>query len=134
MGKKKFSLFEVDISKRFPAGISTHVDWEPNTNIIEIKDRIVIEVELPGVIKEDVSIELKGTSELIIRGVKKQPRFDDDQHTYYLFEREFGSFFKKIMIGVALDTSTINSVMENGVLTIHIAKKKIDKISIEVEE
>lgn len=124
MGKKKFSLFEVDISKNFPAGISTHVDWEPNTNIIEIKDGIIIEVELPGVIKEDVSIELKGNNELIIRGVKNQTRFKEDLHTFFLFEREFGTFYKKILIGVILDTSKITSVMKDGVLTVNIAKKR----------
>ena len=40
--------------------------------------------------------------------------------TYYLFEREFGTFYKKIVIDFPLDTTTIKSNMENGVLSIEV--------------
>lgn len=133
MAKKIYSLFEVEISKNFPSGISTHVDWEPNTNIIEVGDAMIIEVELPGVNKKDVSIILQGSRELIIRGIKNQPRLNEPNVTYYLFGREFGSFYKKIVIDFPLDTSSIKSVMEKGVLTVKIAKKKVKKISVDIK-
>lgn len=133
MAKKNFSFFEIEISKNFSSGISTHVDWEPRTNIIEVTDSIIIEAELPGVDKNDISIVLQGNKELIIKGVKNQPKINEPQVTYYLFEREYGAFYKKIVTDFALDTNSIHSVMENGVLSIKIAKKKAKKISVEVK-
>lgn len=133
MAKKQLPFFEVEIGKNFSSGISTQVDWEPRTNIIETEQHLIIEVELPGVEKEDVSIILHGTRELVIRGFKKQPRLSDSQMTFYLFEREFGSFYKKIMIDFPLDSSHITSTMENGVLVVQIPKKKYQKITIEVK-
>jgi HSP20 family protein len=136
MAKKNFPFPEADIGNNFSSGISTHVDWEPRTNIIQAGDLLVIEVELPGVIKDDVSILLEGDSHLIIRGTKRQPRINastDEKLTYYLFEREFGSFYKRILLDLPLDASGIDSTMENGVLTIKIPKKKAEKISVKIK-
>lgn len=133
MAGKSISLFEIEVSKNFSSGISTHVDWEPRTNIIETENSLVIEVELSGVEKDDISIIMQSNRELVIRGNKRQPRLNDPQVTYYLFEREFGSFYKKIVINFPLETSNIKSVMENGVLTITIAKKKIKKVSVDIK-
>jgi HSP20 family protein len=132
MAKRTYSIFEIEIGKNFPKGISTKVDWEPRTNIIEGEEELIIEVELPGVDKEDVSIVLQRNQELIIRGIKKQPRLDNPQVTYYLFEREFGHFYKKIIIDFPLDTSNIKSIMENGVLNVQIPKKKTKKIDVKI--
>lgn len=133
MAKKNFSFSEIEISKNFSSRISTHVDWEPSTNIIEAGDLLIIEVELPGVNKDDVSILLQGSNELIIRGTKPQPRLNEPQVTYYLFEREFGTFYKKIIIDFPLDSSKIKSVMENGVLVIRVPRKKESKISVDIK-
>ncbi len=133
MVKKDYPFSEIEVGKNFLSGISTNVDWEPRTNIIEAGDWLLIEVELPGVDKKDVSILLQGISELIIKGSKAQPRLEAPQVTYRLFEREFGSFYKKIVIDFPLDTSKINSVMENGVLTIKVPRKKAQKISVDIK-
>lgn len=133
MAKKKYSFFEIEIGKNFSSGISTHVDWEPITNIIEVGDFLIIEVELPGVEKDDISIVLQGSQELILRGVKSSPRIKGPNVAYYLFEREFGTFYKKIAIDFPLDSSKIKSTMRNGVLIITIPKKKVGKISVNIK-
>ena len=133
MAKKHYPFFEIEISKNFPSGISTHIDWKPNTNIVETQDSLIIEMELPGVDKNDVAITLLNNQELIFKGIKKQSRPDQGQVTYYLFEREFGAFYKKIVIDFPLDTSKITSHMENGVLTIEISKKAMAEVSVEIK-
>ena len=90
-------------------------------------------MELPGVDKEDIAITLLNNQELIVKGVKKQPRLEHEPVTYYLFEREFGSFYKRIVIDFPLDTSTIKSILENGVLIIEITKKAVEKISVAIK-
>jgi len=136
MAKTNYPFSEIEIGHNFSSGISTHVDWEPRTNIIEAGDLLVVEVELPGVNKEDVSIVLQDNNELVIRGTKPQPRLNESPKqkvTYYLFEREFGSFYKKIVIDFPMDAANIKSVMEEGVLTVKIPRKKAEKISVKIK-
>ncbi|HNX96547.1 MAG TPA: Hsp20/alpha crystallin family protein [Candidatus Aminicenantes bacterium] len=133
MGKKNYPFFEVEISKNYPSGISTHIDWKPATNIIETEETLLIEMELPGVAKDDISITLQSNQDLVVKGVKTQPRQENRKMTYYLFEREFGSFFKKIVIDIPVDTSRIESRMENGVLIIEIPKRNSPRISVEIK-
>jgi len=133
MAKKNYPFFEIEISKNYPSGISTHIDWKPNTNIVETRDSLVIEMELPGVAKDDVSITLLNNQELVVKGIKKQPRLEQEPVTYYLFEREFGTFYKKILIDFPLDTTRIKSFMENGVLTVEVSKRKESKVAVEIK-
>jgi len=134
MAKKNYSLLEVEVSKNFSTGISTNVDWEPRTNIIEAENSLIIEIELPGVEKEDVSVVLQSEREFIIKGQKKQPGSRKNSNvTYHLFEREFGSFYKKIIIDLPLDPQSIQSVMENGVLFLKVKKTEIKKIPIDIK-
>jgi HSP20 family protein len=133
MVKDDYPFSKIEIGESFSSGISTHVDWKPRTNIIEMGDLITVEVELPGVNKEDVTIFLQDSKEIVIKGFKAQPRLNEQQVTYHLFEREFGSFYKKITIQFPLDVSKIDSIMENGVLTIRLPRKKVEKISVDIK-
>ena len=134
MAKRSFLSPDSQIDDNFSSRISTHVDWEPRTNIIEAGDVIIIEVELPGVNKEDVSMVLDDDNILVMRGIKRQPRLNESQGVaYHLFEREFGSFYKRIIIDFPLDPSRVKSVMENGVLTVKMPRKKAERISVEIK-
>ncbi len=133
MAKKNIPFSEVEISKNFSSRYSTQVDWEPNTNIIETGDTLIIEMELAGVHKEDVSVLLQGSTEMVIKGTKQQPRLDGTQVTYHLFEREFGAFYKRIVIDFPVDEANIKSVMENGVLIIEVPRKKAAKILVDIK-
>ena len=132
-GKKNLHLFELEGNKGFSSGISTNVDWEPRSNILDCGDKIFIEIELPGVKREDVFIELEGEYDLIISGVKKQIGISDKKYSFYLFEREFGRFFKRIILDFLVDIDGISTRMELGVLFINLPKKK-SKIDISIEE
>ena len=133
MLKKDYPFLKVEIGDSFSSGISTHVDWKPRTNVIETGDLLVVEVELPGVKKDGVNILLQGDKELIINGNKPKPRHDEPLVNYLLFEREFGTFYKKIVIDFPLDSSNISSSMENGVLVIKLPRKKNLTISVDIK-
>jgi len=133
MAKKEQTLDEVEISKNFPTSINTHIDWNPATNIIECENLIIIEMELPGVQKDDINIVIKSNQELIVRGVKRKRRDYKKHVTYYLFEREFGTFYKRIQIDFPIDTDSIVSILEDGVLVIEIKKKKVEKIQVKIK-
>ncbi len=133
MAKKNYPFFEIETRDSFTSGISTNPDWEPITNILETENSVIIEMELPGVIRENISIYLEDNRELIVKGVKKQPDTEGLETTFYLFERKFGSFHRRIFIDIPIDGEKINSYIENGVLIIEIQKKSIDKISVNIK-
>ncbi|MCK5005184.1 MAG: Hsp20/alpha crystallin family protein [Candidatus Aminicenantes bacterium] len=133
MAKKNYPFFDLNEEIGFPTGISTSKDWEPSTNIFETDKSIVIEMELAGVIIEDISITLEDAKELIVKGIKKQSWLQETGIKYYLFERKFGDFFKRIHIDVPIDTENIRSVMENGVLIIEVFKKVTEKITVRIK-
>jgi HSP20 family protein len=133
MAKKNYPFFEIEISRNFPSGISTHIDWKPDTNIIEMPESLRIEMELPGVDKGDVTITLLNNQELVVKGIKRQPKLCHPQLAYFLFEREFGTFYKRIVIDFPLDPTRISSSMDSGVLTIDIPKKPVEKVSVEIK-
>ncbi len=133
MAKKNFPFFDFSEDIGFPTGISTSKDWEPSTNIFETEKSIVIEMELAGVLIDDISITLEDNKELVVKGMKKQSWLQETGIHYYLFERKFGAFLKKIHIDVPIDSEKIRSVMENGVLIIEILKKVSETISVKIK-
>ena len=133
MGKKNYPFFDLNEEIGFPTGISTSKDWQPSKNIFETDKSIVIEMEFAGVIIEDITITLEEGKELIVKGIKKQSWLQETGIKYYLFERKFGDFFKRIHIDVPIDTEKIRSVMENGVLIIEVFKKVTEKITVKIK-
>jgi HSP20 family protein len=63
-------------------------DWRPPVDIYETTDGIVLKVELPGVNKDDVSVEVKDNV-LTLKGERLLDPEIKDEH-YYRKERSFG--------------------------------------------
>lgn len=133
MAKKTLLVQGILPNEKFSSGFSTHVDWEPRTNILACKTVLIIEMELPGVVRDDISIVLENDRELVIRGTKPKPVINEPQVAYYLFEREFGQFYKRIDIDFPLDIERIESEIQNGVLIVRIPRKPRKKVSISIE-
>ncbi len=134
MGNKKKNLIIDDMEKKFSSGINTkEIKIDPPFNIIESEDSFFIEVELPGVKKEDINLYIDCEGQLIIKGEKKLSKIEGENLRYLLFSREFGTFYKKISFDSFLDDKNVSSSMSDGVLHINI-KKASSKITIEIQE
>ncbi len=132
MAEKRYVFFDVD-NDGFSSRLNKNTDWEPKMNIVVSDKLLIIEIEIPGVEKDDVEVMMQSNNELIIKGVKKQPKVGESQYDYYIFEREFGYFYKKIVIDFPIYVEKISSELINGVLKIEIPKKKTEKVSIEIK-
>lgn len=108
--------------------------WRPAVDIFDTDNAIVIKAELPGIKKDDVSIDVKGNV-LIIKG----ERFFDKEtkeENYYRKERSFGKFQRSFTLPDAVNPEAIKANFKNGVLEIEVPKpeeKKPKQISINVE-
>ncbi len=113
----------------FPAGdgvLPTHADgpeWlHPALNISETEKEYTISVELPGVDREDVSIEVVGDS-LRITGEKKEEA-EEKEKGYHRIERSYGSFQRVLDLPEDANGDAVVARMKNGVLTVTIPRKE----------
>jgi HSP20 family protein len=109
-----------DSSLRRLAGRGVTAGFSPSCDIVEEKDHLLIRVDLPGLRKEDVNVTLQD-GVLTIKGERKAEAASKDA-TWYLREREVGSFTRAIDLPVAVDTGKIDAHFRDGVLEITLPK------------
>ena len=105
----------------------------PTVNIREGEFAYHVDVDLPGVKKEDIKVDLnKGI--LTISGERKTKE-EVKQEDYYKIETYFGKFSRSFTLPDNVDIENIEAKSDNGVLEIVIPKLKDDvsKKSIEIK-
>ncbi|MFQ5809180.1 MAG: Hsp20/alpha crystallin family protein, partial [Armatimonadota bacterium] len=94
--------------------------WAPRLDICESPDGITITMELPGMSKDDVEIELTSDSLSISGERKREPLAAGEQ--VHRAERPHGPFSRAFSIGVPVDTERTSAKLSDGVLTLEIPK------------
>ncbi len=100
--------------------------WRPNLDIYENDKETIVEVEVPGVEKDDLKI-LVFRNRLDIRGVKRGYSCSEPSFRFLLMEREYGYFQRVINLPRALDPSSSRAVLKNGILTVYFPKISAQK-------
>ncbi|KAN0030656.1 hypothetical protein ACTA71_009297 [Dictyostelium dimigraforme] len=120
------------------------IDIIPPIDVSMTESMFVVEIELAGISKGDIEIDIKD-SILTIKGEKKNNSFDkkrpltkdedlklsqerksNTDQIFMISERSFGKFKRQINLAKVLyqlDLSSIKTNFENGVLTITFNKK-----------
>jgi HSP20 family protein len=92
----------------------------PAMDVHEDDKQYAISVELPGVKREDVHVELQ-EGMLTIRGEKSSEREEKKEQRRYT-ERSYGSFSRSFRLPPDADVERLDASFKNGVLTITIPK------------
>lgn len=106
--------------------------FAPSINSREDNSAYYIEVDLPGVKKEDVSIDLDGRV-LSITGERKY-KTEDKEKDYYKTESYFGKFQRSFTLPESVDFESIKATTNDGVLEVVVPKSQkesVKKITIE---
>lgn len=99
----------------------------PPVEIRESEDGYLISVELPGSLRDDIKVWAE-QGILTITGEKKAPSGDSkDKSGRLMSERVFGKFSRSFQLPEDVDTSMIKANLNNGVLTVEIAKSEKSK-------
>lgn len=99
--------------------------WRPSVDIYETDEGLTVKAELPGVKKEDVSVEVK-ENVLTLKGERKaDSEVSDDK--YYRRERCFGTFQRSFSLEYHVNPERINARFKDGVLEVTIAKPEKEK-------
>ncbi len=94
--------------------------WTPAVDIVERENDYSVNVELPGVRKEDVKITLENNI-LTIRGEKKEEAEEKNKNITRV-ERRYGSFQRSFTLPTTVKADKIDAVFSDGMLTISLPK------------
>jgi HSP20 family protein len=95
--------------------------WMPAVDVRESDDAYAFEVDVPGLTKEDIQVEVEADT-LTIRGERKQEQ-TTARGACKRTERRFGRFERAFQIGDGLDAEKIAARLDNGVLTVTLPKR-----------
>ena len=98
------------------------LSWEtaPAMDIAETEKAYEITAELPGMSESDVEV-VASNGGLTIKGEKKEEK-EEKKKDYYLSERRYGSFERRMQIPEGVVVDKIEASFKNGVLTVTLPK------------
>lgn len=94
--------------------------WEPVVDISETPESYLVSAELPGLTKDDVSINYEDGI-LSIRGEKKQEK-EEKRKNYHRVERSFGAFERSFRVPSRVLVDKIEAKFKDGVLHLMLPK------------
>jgi HSP20 family protein len=94
--------------------------WTPPVDIQETDDAYRIQVELPGLSKEDVQITLENNV-LRLSGERKFEK-DTKKENYHRIERTYGTFSRSFALPTQVSSDKVEAKFDDGVLSIVVPK------------
>lgn len=91
-------------------------------DIRDLDDKFVLEAELPGFNKEDISLDLKEGILTIKAEHKENDEQKNNQGEYIRRERRYGSFARSFDVS-GIDESGITAAYNNGILEVTLPKQ-----------
>jgi HSP20 family protein len=103
---------------------SAIASFTPRVNTREADDAYYIELDLPGIKKDDIEI----TTEDNVLTISGERKFKDEikEEDYYKVESRYGRFSRSFTLPEDIDISGISAKSEDGVLEVMIPKKEDD--------
>jgi HSP20 family protein len=106
---------------------------KPSTDVKETDEAIIVTMEVPGVGKDDVDVEIIGDELSVIAKRSAEPEAKDE--TVYKGERNYDTFKRLIRLPAEVKSEEAKAILSNGVLKIMLPKVAvISKTKIGVEE
>ena len=97
-------------------------DFMPRIDIIDDKDALRLEVELPGMEKDAIKVMVED-GVLSISGERKSESEKKDEN-YLRSERVYGSFSRSFTLPENVDVENISADYKNGILNVTLAKSE----------
>ncbi|MGZ5278978.1 MAG: Hsp20/alpha crystallin family protein [Pseudobdellovibrionaceae bacterium] len=101
-------------------------DWYvPSFDVNETEEAYLLSVDLPGVKKEDVNIDVSNNV-LTVSGERKH-EYESKEKGSRRYEQSYGQFTRSFTLPTAVDAEKVEANMEDGVLKIALPKSEQTK-------
>ena len=116
-------LFEDNLARSpGPPGEPAQSTWTPAVDILEKDDEIILKAELPGVLLEDVDLQVRDDI-LNLTGKRRFERIAKKEH-YHRVERSYGIFSRSFTLPGSVDPTKIRAKLKDGILEVRIPKAR----------
>ena len=99
--------------------------WTPRVDLAETDNAYLIQLDVPGVTKEDFNINFQDGT-LTVSGERRMEETKEDEN-YVRVERSRGRFYRSFSLPKVVDAEQIKADYKNGVLKITIPKAEETK-------
>ena len=99
--------------------------WVPAVDVWETDGELVYAFDLPGVAKDQVSVELEDGALSVSAERERTDEVTDER--FYRYERRFGTFTRTVGVPGGVDESKIRADYRDGVLEVHVPKPEQPK-------
>jgi HSP20 family protein len=109
--------------------------WNPEIEVFEKDNRLVTRVDLPGLKKEEVKVEVTD-GHLAISGERKRET-EEKKEQFYRCEREYGSFYRAVPLPEGVKLEDVKATFADGVLEVSVplpAKPEAKVRTVEIQE
>jgi HSP20 family protein len=109
--------------------------WFPQVDVFEKDGRLVTKIDLPGIKKEDVKVEVTD-GHLAISGERKSET-EEKKEGVYRCERQYGSFHRVVPLPEGAKLEDVKATFADGVLEVSVpmpAKAQAKPRTVEIEE
>ncbi len=103
-------------------GMRGDTDWMPRTDIYEEGNTYVMELDLPGMKRDNINITCTGDT-IKITGTREHERTYDENQIHRM-ERVHGAFSRQFTLPSDVDADKINAEMKDGVLRVIMPKSQ----------
>lgn len=120
-----FDAVRRDLERLANKGYSFNGKFRPSCEIKENDKEYTVRMQIPGLNKEDIDIEL-AENVLTVRAEVKQEELKDEE-TLHMSEFSYGEYEKSIQFPEEIDSEKCTSEYKDGILRITLAKRHEEK-------
>jgi HSP20 family protein len=106
--------------------------FRPAADLYETPEGLVLRLEIPGAVKEELGIDLAG-QDLIVRG-QRRPLPPPNVSRVLHYEITYGSFERSFHIPMAIEPGGVKARYENGILEVKLPRQRPQARRIPVQE
>lgn len=93
--------------------------WAPVADVVETETELRLTLELPGVAREAVTVEIRGRH-LVVQG--ERCPCGDPAGVFQVMERSYGPFSRRFALPQGLTRPEVAAVMKDGLLVVTVRK------------
>ena len=122
-------MFEWEFDKVFDSMLGEFDDMNSyyplKVDIKEKEKEYLLEVEIPGVDKKDIELEIK--NDILTIAVERKDEINEEKENYIRRERRYGSFRRSFHVE-DVDQKGIKAKFKNGVLKVRLPRKESNEL------
>ena len=101
---------------QFPVPTIDGAAWAPKVDVVAKDNKLVTRVDLPGMKKEDVNVEV--ADGMMTLSGERRKEFKEEKDDYFREEREYGSFCRTVPLPKGVKSEDVQATFVNGVLEV----------------